>query len=101
MATNVFEHELEKLTARFNRVFGEEAVGDLRARSATILVLCRAGMLAHAIRSPMDERETKTVTGEFMHLRNVLNRFFDAIELQQKRRSYDATGNTNRIAAGG
>lgn len=101
MAIDFYEKEVERLTIRFNRVFGDRAVCDLQSRYASILAICRAGMIARSIRDMPDEKEIGDMTREFCHLREILNRFFDLVESQTERRRHAVTGDSQSIAAGG
>jgi nucleoside-diphosphate-sugar epimerase len=101
MAINFFEKEVEKLSIRFNSVFGEQTVCDLRSRYLSIFAICRAGIIARYIRDETDEKRIGDMTREFCKIRDGMNRFFDMFESQLERRRYAETGDSKRISASG
>jgi hypothetical protein len=86
MAVNFFEREVQKAQKRFNQNFGSEIVCNLEAREAVILSICRIRMLANKIKKPKHNETVRTDNQEFIRIRDVINRFFNLIEKQQKER---------------
>jgi nucleoside-diphosphate-sugar epimerase len=101
MAIDFFEKEVERLTIRFNRVYGTRAVLDLRSRYATIMAICRAMTIAKSVRDTPDEKHVGEMTREFCRIREVLNGFFDLMESQKERRGDEHNGNQQIVAASG
>jgi hypothetical protein len=101
MAIDFYAKEVEKLSTRFDEVYGNQAVCDLRARYSAILTICRIGIIARSVRNNTDEKLLGELTREFSQLRDVLNQFFDRLESEQARRRYAQTGTNERAAAGG
>jgi nucleoside-diphosphate-sugar epimerase len=101
MAVDFFEKEVEKLTIRFNRVYGTRAVFDLRSRYATIMAICRAMTIAKSVRDAPDEKRIGEMTREFCRIRGVLNGFFNLMESQQERRGDEHTDKQQIVADGG
>lgn len=101
MAIDFFEKEVERLTIRFNKVFGDQVIFDHQARYASILAICRAGMLIKSIRNISDEKQISALTREFCRIRKGLNRFFDHMESQSGRRMNEHTKDKYHAAAGG
>jgi hypothetical protein len=93
-----FEKEIAKLTLKFNKNF-EGPVCDRYVRSASILAIVQAELLARSIRSATDEKQINKTTREFCHIRDVLNNFFDKNIKQQTERNGDVRTN-QRVAAG-
>lgn len=88
MAVDFFAKEVEKLRNRFNGIYGERTIFDLRSRQACILAICRASLLSQSIRDRTDEKGIGETTRELCAIRETLNRFFDRMEEQQERRLY-------------
>jgi nucleoside-diphosphate-sugar epimerase len=101
MAIDFFEKEVEKLTTRFNRLYGGRTVCDIRSRYLCILAICRVSMLSRTIREMTDEKRIGEMTREFCHIRETLNHFFDLMEAQPERRSYASKRDDERVMAGG
>jgi len=101
VAIDFFEKEVEKLSIRFNSVFGEQTVCDIRSRYLSIFAICRVGVIARCIKDETDEKRIGDMTREYCRIRDVMNRFFDMLESQLEGRRYAETGNRSRIAASG
>ena len=101
MTIDFFEKEVERLKIRFNRVYENRTVFDIKSRQAIIMTICRALMIVETVRDAPDEKHTGEMTREFCRIREVLNGFFDLMESQQERRGDERTGNQQIIAAGG
>jgi len=101
VAIDFFEKEVEKLRIRFNKVYGTSPVFDIQSRNATIMTICRAGMLVHKIRKTSDANQIGTMSREFYKVRKGLNRFFDQMESQQERMQHRKTRERQNIAASG
>ena len=101
MAIDFFEKEVEKVTTRFNMLYGGRTVCDIRSRYLCILAICRAMTIAKSVRETPDEKHIGEMTREFCCIREVLNGFFDLMESQQERRGDEHTDNQQIFAAGG
>lgn len=88
MAVDFFAKEVEKLWHRFNGIYGDRTIFDLRSRQACILAICRASLLSQSIRDMTDEERIGETTRELCAIRETLNRFFNRMETQQERRLY-------------
>lgn len=97
---DVLDKETEKLQARFNKNFGDHAIGDIQFRYLSILAICRAELLCRSIRVISDEKQIGEMTHEFCNIRDVLNRFFDFIESQKGDKRHGNTGDRQSLAAG-
>ncbi len=99
---DVLDKETERLQTRFNKNFGDHAIGDFRFRYLSILAICRAGLLCRSIRAISVEKQIGEMTHEFCNIRDVLDRFFDFIESQRKGdKCHDNTKDRQSLAAGG
>ena len=101
MAIDFYEREVERLRVRFNSVFGDRPIGDLWSRYASILAICRVGMLVQSIRDSTDEKQTQEWAREFGRIRDALNQFFDLAATAKKRRRHALERNHQQAAAGG
>ena len=101
MAIDFFEKEVEKLRIRFNKVYGASPVFDIQSRNATIMTICRAGMLVRCIKETSDAKQIGAISREFYRIRKGLNRFFDQMESQQERMRHRKTRERQNIAASG
>lgn len=101
MAIDFLEKEVERLKIRFNLVYENRTVFDIRVRQAAIMTICRASMIVGTIKNESNDERTAEMTREFCHIREVLNGFFDLMELQKERRGNEHTGNQQISAAGG
>lgn len=101
MAIDFYEKEVEKLRIRFNKAYGTRSVFDLQSRNATVMTICRAGMLVRCIRQTFDANQIGAISQEFYRIRKGLNRFFDQMESQQGRMRHRKTGERQNIAANG
>lgn len=88
MAVDFFAKEVEKLRRRFNGIYGDRTIFDLRSRQACILAICRASLLSQSIRDTAGEEGIGEMTRELCTIRDNLNRFFDRMEEQQERSLY-------------
>jgi hypothetical protein len=101
---DVLEKETERLQTRFNKNFGDHAIGDIQFRYLSILAICRAGLLCRSIRAISDEKQIAEMTHEFCNIRDVLNRFFDFMESREGYKGdkrHDNSGDKQSLAAGG
>lgn len=101
---DVLDKETERLETRFNKHFGDHAIGDIRFRYLSILAICRAGLLCRSIRAISDEKQIAEMTHEFCNIRDVLDRFFDFMESQEGHKGdkcHDNTKDRQSLAAGG
>jgi hypothetical protein len=101
MAIDFFEKEMKRLTIRFNRVFRDRIVCDLKARDLAILALIRTRMLIRSIRNRPDEKQIAALTREFYQAREIMNKFFDLMEPEKERSSYGNQEESRRFVAGG
>jgi hypothetical protein len=101
MAIDFLEKEVERLKIRFNLVYENRTVFDIRARQAAIMTICRVLMLVETIKNESDEERTGEMTREFCRIREVLNGIFDLMEFQKERRGNEHTGSQQITAAGG
>ena len=100
---DVLDKETERLETRFNKNFGDHAIGDIRFRYLSILAICRAGLLCRSIKAISDEKKIGEMTHEFCNIRDVLDRFFDFRESQKGNKGDKRHGNTKdrqSLAAG-
>lgn len=80
MAAQFYDREVVRLTNRFTKVLGDRTVPEFLSREAVVLAICRAGLLAWAIRKPSPEEPLEDLVEEFAHIRRVLNGMFDLAE---------------------
>ncbi|MGV8080988.1 MAG: hypothetical protein AB2L22_13140 [Syntrophales bacterium] len=80
MAIQFYDREVAQLTNRFKKVLGGGNAPDFLSREAVVLAICRAGMLARAIKKPPPEEPLEDLVEEFSQIRQVLNRMFDLTE---------------------
>ena len=80
MAAQFYDREVVRLTNRFTKILGDGTVPEFLSREAVVLAICRAGMLARAIRKPHPEEPLEDLVEEFSRIRQVLNGMFDLAE---------------------
>ncbi len=100
MAFDFFEKEVERLQKRFNYVFGERTVFDIRTRQLCILAICRAGLLSRQISTSSDAKETKKMTREFRRIREGLHRCFDRMAKEPEMETHAPHADAERVIAG-
>ena len=101
MAIDFLEKEVEKLRTRFNKTFGTQKVFHVQAREASLWMVIWADQITSRIKDETDEKRIEEQTREFCMKRDILNNFFDMMELQQERRMYAENKSNKRITAGG
>lgn len=80
MAAQFYDREVVRLTNRFTKVLGDGTVPAFLSRETVVLAICRAGLLARAIRKPSPEEPLEDLVEEFARIRRVLNGMFDLAE---------------------
>ena len=88
MSINYFEVELYKVQKRFNEIFGDLIVCNLKMRQALILAISWLGVLKNKIDTGKNKEVTRENIGKFVTHRNRINKIFDRIEgeLRQRRK---------------
>ena len=100
MAIDFLEKEVERLKTRFNLVYENRTVFDIRVRQAAIMTICRALTIVQTIKDESDDKRIGEMTREFCCIREVLNGFFDLMEFPKERRGNEHPGNQQISAAG-
>ena len=89
MSVDFFESELGKARNRFNNVFGELIVCDLKVRQALILAICWMGVLKRKIDSEKDKETVRSEIKKFVKYRDLVNTVLNRVETEfHERRTY-------------
>ena len=100
MAFDFFEKEVERLQKRFNYVFGDRTVFDIRARQLCILAICRAAIVSRQISMSTDAKETPKMSREFRRIREGLHRCFDRMAKEPEMETQAPHADPERVIAG-
>ena len=84
MTVNLYEREVKRVQKRFNETFGRQTVCNLTVRYASILSICRLGILSRKICEANDKEKVKGSIHSFIRIRDVLNDCFKLMEKQKK-----------------
>ena len=95
MTVDFFQKEVEKVQRRFNEVYGEQIVCNLKLRKSAILSICCLGMTCSKIKKTKNKDDVRSEIKKFMKLRNILNNFFNQFEEQKKERRDYGTSSIN------
>jgi hypothetical protein len=101
MAIDFLDKEVKKLRNRFNNVFATQTVFHVQAREASLWMVIWADLITSRIKEETNEKRIEEQTREFCMKRDILNNFFDMMELQQERSMYAETKSNKRITASG
>ena len=90
MSVDFFEKELRKAQNRFNTVFCELFVCNLKVRQTLILAITWMGVLKRKIHEKEDKDLARDDIRKFVKYRNLVNDVFNNIESElEERRPYD------------
>ena len=93
MAVDFFEKELKGAQNRFNKIFGDLVVCNIKTRQMLILAICGMGLMKTKIDNAHEKEAVREEIKKFVRYRNVINDTFNKIETQlQERRKH---GNTD------
>jgi len=85
MPVNFFKTELRKHQDRFNETFGAMVTCDLKTRQKIILTIAGLGLLERKI-STSNKDSVRAEIRQFVKTKEILNKFFNAIENHQRER---------------
>jgi hypothetical protein len=89
MSVDFFESELKKARNRFNSIFGNLVVCNLKVRQMLILAITWMGVLKRKIDNAKDKEAVREEIKKFVKYRDLVNNVFNKIEIElQERRAY-------------
>ena len=91
MPVSFFTSELQKARDRFNAIYGETRVCDLRMRQSLIAAICWMGVLEKRIARSGSKTADRTEIQRFVRLKNSVNSIFNRIETESDERRTNGT----------
>ena len=80
MPVNFFKTELRKIQDRFNQIFGEMVVFNIKTRQQTIFAIVGMSLLEKRISSATNKEKVRPDIKRFMRTHKTLTNLFDDIE---------------------
>lgn len=98
MPVDFFESELGKVRNRFNNVFGELIVCDLKVRQTLIHAICWMGVLKRKVDSAKDKEAVREEIKKFVKYRDLVNTVLNRVETELlERRAYGHSGDKAKM----